>query len=148
MANPIPGWYADPAGDTTKLRYWNGDAWTDDYREAPPAAEPQVQSPQYTTTTANAYVNGQPTVVEVVQTQYAMSDTDRTLRLIAFIFNVLSMLAAAIFIIPLAWMIPMTVRSWNIYKGTRPNTVAFDVCTLLFLDLISGILLLVSKKDA
>jgi len=23
-----PGWYPDPAGDTTKLRYWDGENWT------------------------------------------------------------------------------------------------------------------------
>ena len=45
-------------------------------------------------------------------------------------------------------MIPMTVRAWGIYKGTNPNTTAFGVCTLIFLSLVSGILLLVSKKDA
>ena len=44
-------------------------------------------------------------------------------------------------------MIPMCVRSWGIYKGTKPNTVAFGVCTLIFLSLIGGILLLISKKD-
>ena len=79
---------------------------------------------------------------------YTMSDSDSTLRLIAFIFNVLSTIVGAAFILPLAWMIPMTVHSWGIYKGTKANTVAFGVCTLLFLDFVSGILLLVSKKDA
>jgi hypothetical protein len=45
-------------------------------------------------------------------------------------------------------MIPMTVISYGIYKGTKRNTVAFGVCTLLFMSLVSGVLLLVSKKDA
>ncbi len=45
-------------------------------------------------------------------------------------------------------MIPMTVHSYGIYKGTKPNTVGFDVCTLIFIGLISGILLLCSKKEA
>lgn len=78
---------------------------------------------------------------------YEMSESDHTLRLVAFILNVVSTVAMAAFIIPLAWMIPMTVRSWGIYKGTKPNTVAFGVCTLIFVNLIGGILLLVSKKD-
>ena len=78
---------------------------------------------------------------------YPRPECDRTLRLIAFILNILSLVAAAILIIPLAWMIPMCVRSWGIYKGTKPNTVAFGVCTLIFLSLIGGILLLISKKD-
>ena len=35
-------------------------------------------------------------------------------------------------------MIPMTVMSWGIYKGTRANTVAFGVCNLLFVNTIGG----------
>lgn len=42
----------------------------------------------------------------------------------------------------------MTVCAWGIYKGRRPNTTAFGVCTLIFVSLVGGILLLVSKKDA
>lgn len=81
-------------------------------------------------------------------TVYAMTDTDRTLRLIAFILNLITTVACAILILPLAWAIPMTVHSWGIYKGTKANTVAFGVCTLIFLNFISGILLLVSNKEA
>ena len=78
---------------------------------------------------------------------YPMSDYDRTLRMIAFILNMVSLAVSAILIVPLAWMIPMCITSWRIYKGTRPNTVAFGVCTLIFLSLFGGILLLLSKKD-
>ena len=46
-----------------------------------------------------------------------------------------------------AWMIPMSVISWGIYKGTKANTVAFGVCTLIFCSLVAGILLLCSNKD-
>jgi hypothetical protein len=28
------GWYADPSGDTTKLRYWNGAEWTEQTSDA------------------------------------------------------------------------------------------------------------------
>lgn len=48
-------------------------------------------------------------------------------------------------LLPLAWMIPMTVMSWGIYKGTRANTVAFGVCNLLFVNTIGGVL--VSNKE-
>lgn len=78
---------------------------------------------------------------------YPMSDYDRTLRMIAFILNMVSLAVSAILIVPLAWMIPMCITSWRIYKGARPNTVAFGVCTLIFLSLFGGILLLLSKKD-
>lgn len=78
---------------------------------------------------------------------YPMTETDRTLRLIAFIFMVLSLVATCWLIIPLAWMIPMTVISWGIYKGTKPNGTAFGVCTLLFASLVAGICLLISTKN-
>lgn len=78
----------------------------------------------------------------------AMDDKDKTLRLIAFIFAILSTIGLAILIIPLAWLIPMTIHTYKIYKGEKNNTIAFGVCTLIFLNLVSGVLLLCSKKDA
>mgnify|MGYP007098959135 CR=1 FL=1 len=45
-----------------------------------------------------------------------MTSQDRVLRLIAFILNIISCVGWAWLIIPLAWMIPMTVISWGIYK--------------------------------
>ena len=33
------GWYPDPAGDTTKIRYWDGKAWTDQ-------TQPMIQANQ------------------------------------------------------------------------------------------------------
>lgn len=78
---------------------------------------------------------------------YEVSSQDKTLRLINFIFCIISAAASCWLILPLAWMIPMTVHSWNIYKGKKPNTIAFGVCTLIFVSIVGGILLLVSKKD-
>lgn len=78
---------------------------------------------------------------------YEMTETDRNLRLANFVLCILSTIAIGLLLIPLAWMIPMTVHSYGIYKGTQPNSVAFGVCTLIFVNLIGGILLLVSKKD-
>ncbi len=77
-----------------------------------------------------------------------MSERDRNLRLAAFILNVVSTVAICWTIIPLAWCIPMTVHSYRLYKGERANTVAFDVCNLIFVNTISGVLLLVSGEDA
>ena len=123
----VAGWYPDPEGDTSRLRYWDGTQWTDNYTPIPtaaPAEDPQVAQ-------AAAYT-AQPTPAAPVtsDTSYQVFDSEQIYPMI-----------------PLAWMIPMTVISWGIYKGTRANTVAFGVCTLIFVDLISGILLLISHKD-
>lgn len=164
MSNPVAGWYPDPAGDQSKLRYWDGQAWTDRFMDKPPedAAQSSDASNQQTTaayatdanyqsqgaqgTQSNPY-NVQVNIVDPVQKTYELSSDDRTLRLIAFIFAIISTVSAGFLILPLCWMIPMTVYCWKLYKGTRANTVAFGVCTLIFLSVVSGILLLVSTKE-
>ena len=75
------------------------------------------------------------------------NNNNETLKLVAFIFNLITTVGLGWLIIPLAWMIPMTVMSWGIYKGKRANTTAFGVCTLIFVNLVSGILLLVAGED-
>ena len=92
-------------------------------------------------------VYAQPVAPAAPAALYPMTDTDRNLRLVALIFCILSLVGSCWLIIPLAWMIPMSVISWGIYKGTKANTVAFGVCTLIFCSLVAGILLLCSNKD-
>lgn len=89
----------------------------------------------------------QPQPVPAQAATYPMTKQDETLRLINFILCILSCIAICWAVIPLAWAIPMTVHSWGIYKGTKPNTTAFGVCTLIFVNIIGGILLLISNKD-
>ena len=86
-------------------------------------------------------VYAQPVAPAAPAALYPMTDTDRTLRLVAFIFVILPLVGSC-------WLIiPMAVISWGIYKGTKANTVAFGVCTLIFCSLVAGILLLCSNKD-
>lgn len=49
-------------------------------------------------------------------------------------------------LIPLAWMIPMTIYLSKIRKGQTKITTAYSVCTLLFVNVVSGILLLVEQS--
>ena len=79
-------------------------------------------------------VYAQPVAPAAPAALYPMTDTDRNLRLVAFIFCILSLVGSCWLIIPLAWMIPMSV-------------ISFDVCTLIFCSLVAGILLLCSNKD-
>lgn len=158
----VAGWYPDPEGDTTRLRYWDGTQWTNNYTAVPTQAATNEQTAQATAagaqgaqaSTGYAQPANAASVTSNIQYQifdpdqiYPMTSQDRTLRLIAFILNILSCIGWGWLIFPLAWMVPMTVMSWSVYKGKRANTVAYGVCTLIFLNLISGILLLVSNKD-
>lgn len=163
MTNQQAGWYADPSGDPTKLRYWDGTQWTNDYADAQPPVAPATpyDASAYGQQPIGQQPTGQPTDYTYPNQGYAQQPTsaptyyqpstvnsnDATLRMVAFVFCIISLVASCWLIVPLAWMIPMTVHTWGIYKGTKPNTTAFGVCTLLFTSLVGGILLLVSKKD-
>lgn len=122
------------------------------------AAAQQPAAPQspYAAAPQQPYGTPQPPYgVPMPEKTYVVEGSNQTLRLIAFIMNIVALVVIGIGgiatlgigLIPLAWGIPMTVRSWGVYKGKKPNTVALGVCTLLFLNMVSGILLLVAQKD-
>ena len=153
MPEQQPGWYPDPAGNVSKLRYWDGASWTSEFSDLPAQSAQmpvQPQQPQaILSETTYSYAPESQTRLDPGYGQggYYMDENKRTLRMVAFIFNLISLITVCWLIIPLAWMIPMTVYSWGIYKGTKPNTTVFGVCTLIFLSLVGGILLLVSGED-
>jgi len=61
--NPVAGWYEDPTPGSTKLRYWDGAQWTEQYSDAPSAAAmPSAQEPA-----AAAYQPTQPDVQPAAQ---------------------------------------------------------------------------------
>ena len=45
---PHAGWYLDPHGQPGMKRYWDGEQWTDQYREVPDSSppEPSLQAPE------------------------------------------------------------------------------------------------------
>ena len=43
MANFQAGWYADPSGDASKMRYWDGAQWTNNTVDAAAFSQPNVQ---------------------------------------------------------------------------------------------------------
>ena len=59
----------------------------------------------------------------------------------------LGIFTAFLMLIPLAWMIPMTVVLAKKRKNGEKPSVALGVCTLLFVNLISGILILVDHSE-
>ena len=67
----------------------------------------------------------------------------------ALVFMIICTIIIACFTfgIALAWGIPMSVHASRIRKGLKPNTIGFGVCSLLFVGIVPGILLLVAPKD-
>lgn len=102
----VAGWYPDPEGDTSRLRYWDGTQWTDNYTPIPtaaPAEDPQVaQAAAYTAQPTPAAPVTSDTSYQVFDSEqiYPMTSQDRVLRLIAFILNIISCVGWAWLIIP------------------------------------------------
>lgn len=65
----------------------------------------------------------------------------------AFVLNLITTILCGTLLIPLIWMIPMTVHSYKIYKGEAEITTGFAICDLIFVDIISGILLLIAQNE-
>ena len=74
------------------------------------------------------------------------SNTD-TLGLVAKILMIISTVVSGLYIIPLAWMLPMTLSLSKKLKNNEPISVGFKVCILLFANTIAGILLLCMKDE-
>ena len=67
---------------------------------------------------------------------------------VAFVFMIIGTIAMAFAIIPLVWCIPMTIHAKKAMDDHQKIGVGFKVCTLLFVSLIGGILLLVRDESA
>ena len=52
-----------------------------------------------------------------------------------------------LWLIPLAWCIPMTVSYFKKIANGEPISTGFKVCTLLFVNVVSGILMLCDKEQ-
>ena len=68
---------------------------------------------------------------------------DNTLAVIAKVFMIISCVCLGFLIIPLAWCIPMTVSYSRKLENHEPISTGFKVCTLIFVNVVAGILMLV-----
>lgn len=65
------------------------------------------------------------------------------IRTVAKVFMLISTIVFGFAIIPLCWMVPMTVYYFKIVDRGEKASAAFAVCTLLFCSFVAGILMLV-----
>jgi hypothetical protein len=138
-----PGWYPDGTGQN---RYWDGSGWTE-FRQAPAAAVVPVPAMPHTA----------PGVAPAVQVYYgqppqpAQAWPASGLYVAAAVINwvTLGIVIVATFglaIVAAAWFIPMTIY---IHKGARDRYkhTGLAVCTLLFCNVLGGILMLVEDSN-
>lgn len=77
--------------------------------------------------------------------QKAKTAEPSTLKTVAWVFMLIGTILAAVVLIPLAWMIPMTLSLKKKMNTGEPVGLGFKICVLLFVNQIAGILLLVDK---
>ena len=76
------------------------------------------------------------------------NETSEGLRIAAKIFMIISCCLTGLFLIPLAWKIPMTVRYCrSIDKSGLPVGTGFKICSLLFVSMVAGILMLCDNNN-
>lgn len=92
---------------------------------------------QYTNPAYGTYQNPAP---------YPQFVTPNGLETAAFVLMVLATIGMGVFIIPLAWCIPMTVYYYKRIHRAEPVGIGFKVCALLFVGVIAGILMLCDEK--
>ncbi len=66
-----------------------------------------------------------------------------TIKAVAEVFMILGCISSGWALIPLCWTIPMTVKYFRSVKEGRDVSTGFKVCSLIFVNLIAGILMLV-----
>lgn len=80
-----------------------------------------------------------------VQNKAQKSDASG-LKLATKILMIIGAVASGWMLIPLAWTIPMTVSYCKKIKNNEPVTTGFKVCSLLFVSLVGGILMLCDNE--
>lgn len=78
--------------------------------------------------------------------QVSNSEKSKTLKTIAKIFMILGCVFTGFAIIPLAWTLPMTIVYCDKIKRGEKVGIGFKVCSLLFVSMVAGILMLCDEN--
>ncbi len=83
------------------------------------------------------------------QQPYAPARPTSGITTAAKVFMILGTIATSLggYLIPLAWCLPMTIVYFKKLKTGQPISTGFKVCSLLFVSLIGGILMLCDKDN-
>lgn len=81
--------------------------------------------------------------------QVTKNDTNSNsgMQTAAKVFMIISTVIMGIYLIPLAWCLPMTISYCKKIKNNQPVSVGFKVCSLIFVSLLGGIFMLCDNSD-
>ena len=65
---------------------------------------------------------------------------------VAMVFMIISTVLLGLYLIPLAWCLPMTIIYTRKVKNGEEIGIGFKICSLLFVSQIAGILMLCDSK--
>lgn len=82
----------------------------------------------------------------VVDATHNSSNSRSALKTVALVFMIISTVVTGFYILPLCWCIPMTLHYNKVTKEGREVGTGFKICTLLFVNLIAGIVMLVDEE--
>lgn len=102
-------------------------------------AETAIVCPNCGSPTKNFEKTNETKVVKDNYDKYGLKPVEK-------IFMIIATVAMGIAIIPLAWCIPMTIVYCEKIKNKEPISLAFKICTLIFVSRIAGILMLCADE--
>lgn len=112
----------------------------ENYVENKPIEKVEIYQQQF-----NSSMNGQPQPIYQQTTQGSKSETGITIATKIFMIIGAVVMVISTSLIGLAWCIPMCIYYFNRVKNGQPIGTGFKVCSLLFVSLIGGILMLCDK---
>ena len=109
----------------------------------------QPQQTQYQQPQQTQYQQPQQTQYPYQQPQYQQPQKESGMKTAAKVFMIIGTVAMGVagYLIPLAWCIPMTVSYFKKVKTGQPISTGFKVCSLLFVSLVGGILMLCDNEN-
>lgn len=78
-------------------------------------------------------------------TGYANQGETSQLKTAAKVLMIIGTILLGLYIIPLAWCLPLTMMYCDKIKNNQPIGVGFKVCCLLFVNTVAGVLMLCDK---
>ena len=85
--------------------------------------------------------------VEPTHQPQANANNNSTLKNVALAFMIIATVTSAAMLIPLCWCIPMTVSYSKKIKAGEPVSTGFKICTLIFVNVVAGVLMLVDNQE-